>query len=115
MVSSTSLHPHPFQGTRHAASGGALALELPRATCSTPEPMRTVEENEFFSFFVALYTFPKFSPNPPKQPVLLSPRFPGPKLACSDREPSHAEQSLQANMRNLEMTKPEVVENLGKI
>jgi len=68
-----------------AASGGASATELPRTTRSQPEPIRTVEEDMFFLFvFVALNIFPKFSPNPPKQPILSSPRIS--KLARSDRE-----------------------------
>ena len=54
----------------------------PRATRSTPEPIRTVEGNKsFFNFyvililliffFVALHIFAKFSPIPSKQPTVV--------------------------------------------
>ena len=88
LVSSTSLRPRPFRGTGRAASGGALAPELPRAICSRPEPIRTVEV--LFFLVVLQLLFQKF-PKVFKTTKFIIPQiFPG--LACSDEDgrcPSH--------------------------
>jgi len=85
--------------TGRAAREGAVAPEPPRATCTTPEPIRSVEaiKLDFFFKLVSINIFPQFAPLPPKQPFGISQiSFIGLFRPLADRE-----QSLQANKGNL--------------